>query len=260
MTASWGDVGFCWLAMAFHALLCYRVDPSLSRDWFISALRAGLQLFALSFVLVFLFKDANALWVPVALTVMLLTSAYTAAARTGVKRSALIADCLTGLLVSTLLVMVPLMLWYGDRRFFSGPVVIPFVGILLGNSLSGLCLGVAQWERELKQRRPEIEYWVSLGATPREATRDLEASVLRTAMTVVINAMAVSGIVSIPGQVTGQLLAGGSPVEAVKVQLMLLFLMSCVIFASTWIVLRLGVRRHFDSFGAMRPLIVGGAT
>ena len=249
---SLSDVFFCWLALLCHAIWCASTDRELSRMWLWSSLRAVVQLGALSFALVFLFERDSWAWSSLAIAFMVSVSAWTVAKRSSTRPRRLVKDCALSLLFGLTLTFVPLLFWFPEKLARS-PTFIPFFGILLGNSLSGLCLGLAQWERDIGQRRTELEYWIGLGATPQQATKPLQASVIKTAMTSVLNSMVVAGIVSIPGQMTGQLLAGGTPQDAVRTQLVLVFLMSCLCFSSTWLALRVGLRRHFDRWGALVP-------
>ena len=70
---------------------------------------------------------------------------------------------------------------------------------------------------------------LTLGATRWESCRDLFAGATRTAMIPILNTMSVAGIVSIPGMMTGQLLAGAPPIQAVQYQIMIMFVIAAAI-------------------------------
>lgn len=121
-------------------------------------------------------------------------------------------------------------------------IVIPLIGMVLGNSLTGISLGMDRFLGELTRRRDEVEMLLSVGATRWEACRDIFAGATRTALIPILNTMSVAGIVSIPGMMTGQLLAGAPPVVAVQYQVMIMFVIAAAIALGVFISLALALR------------------
>jgi putative ABC transport system permease protein len=119
-----------------------------------------------------------------------------------------------------LFVLVRVEPWYAPQY------AIPLAGMILGNTLNGISLGLDRLGGELNARRAEVESLLALGATRWEAARDPVRQAIRTGMIPIINAMMVVGIVSLPGMMTGQLLAGVSPLRAVKYQIVIMFLIA----------------------------------
>mgnify|MGYP006288748881 FL=1 len=103
---------------------------------------------------------------------------------------------------------------------------IPMLGMVLGNTLNGIALGMDRALTGLRRERGYIELLLSLGATRREAVRDLARDAVRVGTTPIINGMSVAGVVSLPGMMTGQILSGTPPVEAVKYQILIFFLIA----------------------------------
>ena len=91
-----------------------------------------------------------------------------------------------------------------------------------------------------------IEALLALGATRWEAARQPVQQAVRTGLIPIINAMMVVGIVSLPGMMTGQLLAGVSPIEAVKYQIVIMFLRASGTALGTVAVVLLSYRRLFN--------------
>jgi putative ABC transport system permease protein len=129
---------------------------------------------------------------------------------------------------------------------------IPLLGMILGNTLGGISLGLDRFVAELEDRRDEIEMLLTLGATSWEAGRDVVREAVRTGMLPTLNAMAVTGIVSLPGMMTGQLLSGIHPIEAVKYQLVIMFLIASGTALGLLGVVLLSFRRVFDSCHRLR--------
>jgi putative ABC transport system permease protein len=124
---------------------------------------------------------------------------------------------------------------------------IPLLGMILGNTLNGISLGLDRFNEELMTQRSQVETLLALGATRWEAARLPLQQAVRTGMIPMINAMMVAGVVSLPGMMTGQLLSGVDPLEAVKYQIVILFLIAAATALGTISVILLAYRRLFNS-------------
>jgi putative ABC transport system permease protein len=109
--------------------------------------------------------------------------------------------------------------WY-DPRY-----AIPLMGIVLGTVLNSASLGLDSFFGEVLVRRAAIEAQLALGASSSVAMAQLVRSSIRRGMIPIINQMSAAGIITLPGIMTGQLLAGMDPLEAAKYQILLLFLL-----------------------------------
>jgi putative ABC transport system permease protein len=110
--------------------------------------------------------------------------------------------------------------WY-DPRY-----AIPLMGIVLGSVLNSASLALDVFFEGVTAGRAAIEARLALGATIHQALAELIRSSIRRGMIPIINQMSAAGIITLPGIMTGQLLAGMDPVEAVKYQILLLFLLT----------------------------------
>jgi putative ABC transport system permease protein len=140
-----------------------------------------------------------------------------------------------------LFVIVPVRPWYAPQY------AIPLLGMILGNTLSGISLGLDRLGGELSSKRPQVEALLALGATRWEAARDPIQQAVRTAMIPLINSMMVVGVVSLPGMMTGQILAGASPMGAVKYQIVIMFLIASGTALGALSVVLLSYRRLFNA-------------
>jgi putative ABC transport system permease protein len=132
------------------------------------------------------------------------------------------------------------------RPWYTPQYAIPLLGMILGNTLNGVSLGLDRLGGELSGKRDQVEALLALGATRWEAARGPIRQAVRTGLIPTINAMMVVGIVSLPGMMTGQLLAGTSPVEAVKYQVVIMFLIASGTALGTVSVVLLSYRRLFN--------------
>ena len=98
--------------------------------------------------------------------------------------------------------------------------------MVLGNALTGVGLVLNTLTTSAHRDRAAIEARLALGATRHEAMSDILRGALKTGMMPIVNAMAASGIVSLPGMMTGQILAGVDPIEATKYQILIMFVIA----------------------------------
>jgi putative ABC transport system permease protein len=110
--------------------------------------------------------------------------------------------------------------WYHPRY------ALPLLGMILGNTMTGISLGLDVLTNSLVRERAAVEARLALGATRREALMSVTRDALRSGFMPIINSMAAVGLVSLPGMMTGQILAGVEPIEAVKYQLLIMFLIA----------------------------------
>ena len=110
--------------------------------------------------------------------------------------------------------------WY-DARY-----AVPLAGIVLGNVLNAASLALDALLSSVVREKTAIEAQLCLGATSQQAMARLQRAAMRRGLLPVINSMSASGVVTLPGIMTGQILAGLDPMEAVKYQILLMFLLS----------------------------------
>ncbi len=145
-----------------------------------------------------------------------------------------------------LLVVIDATPWYLPQY------AIPLLGMLLGNTMSGVSLGMSRFTESAYREKAAIEARLLLGHTAQAATSHLRVEAVRTGLVPIVNSMAAAGIVSLPGMMTGQILAGSPPVEAVKYQILIMFLIASGtgfgVLVSVW----LSATRLFDERERLR--------
>ncbi|MDD9878780.1 MAG: iron export ABC transporter permease subunit FetB [Magnetovibrio sp.] len=110
------------------------------------------------------------------------------------------------------------------RSWFDPRYAIPLLGMILGNTMNGVSLCLDRLLSSAHAERIAIEARLALGADARTALSSVSRQAMRAGMLPTVNAMAATGLVSLPGMMTGQILAGVEPVEAVKYQILIMFL------------------------------------
>jgi len=137
---------------------------------------------------------------------------------------------------------------------------IPLLGILLGNTMNGISLGLDRLTDQAYEKKNEIEARLLLGQSAQEAFSGIRREAFRTGITPIVNVMAAAGLVSLPGLMTGQILAGGDPLEASKYQILIIFLIVAGTGFGILFSLLIASRRLFDSrmrlrLDRLRPLL-----
>ena len=216
---------FVLIDAALSVLFGLRVHRSL----LFAAIRMVVQLALVGMVLTALFSVVSPLWTGLTALVMVLFAGHEAAQRQERRLSGWWSYGLgTGcMMMSSVVVTVFALLtalrpnpWY-DPRY-----AIPLLGMVLGNCMTGVGLGLNTLTTSLATRRAGVEAQLMLGASRQVATAPVTREALRSALMPIINSMAATGVVSLPGMMTGQILGGVPPAEAVKYQILVMFLIA----------------------------------
>jgi len=138
------------------------------------------------------------------------------------------------------------------RPWFEPQYVAPILGMALGNTLTGVALLLERFTADVTASRGEIEALLSLGATRWEAAHGTVTTAMRTGIIPVLNTMAAMVIVSLPGTIIGQILAGVSPDTAVRYQNVIIFVMSASSALGSLTVTLLAFRTLFDERDRLR--------
>ncbi|MCX6110959.1 MAG: iron export ABC transporter permease subunit FetB [Proteobacteria bacterium] len=229
---------------ALSALLQLKLGKQLA----IAAVRMVVQLLLVGLVLRFVFAHSS--WFLVAGIIVIMSGLATSAAvqrpdrvYTGMWWDGLMSVVLGGWTMGLFAAFVVLR----EDPWYQPQTIVPLMGMILGNTLTGVSLGINHFTDSVVGERDQIEAMLSLGASRAEAARPALSKAVRTGMIPTINGMMVAGIVSLPGMMTGQLLSGIDPVEAVKYQIVVMFLIASGASLATVAAALLVYRRVFSS-------------
>lgn len=249
------DLAFAALLILALAALSFRLKLGLGKQILISSVRTVIQLTLIGFVLKALFAHVQIGWMSLMALAMLLAAGYEAASRQkhrlrgwwgfGIGTGAMFVSAFT-VTFFALTVIIGSDPWYAPRY------AIPLLGMLLGNTMNGIALSVNHLTQSVRSHRAVIETRLALGQTKFEALAELRRESIRTGLIPIINAMAAAGIVSLPGMMTGQILAGNLPVDAVKYQIMIMFMISAGTGFGTLAAVSMTARRMFDDRHRLR--------
>lgn len=223
------DLALAALLILINAGISLTFRLGLERTLLITTLRMVAQLALIGLVLKWIFAQTSPLWTLLLATIMIAAAGHEAVARqhrriAGWRTYGLGTGTL--LLVGTFATMFAVGGIISPDPWYAPRYVLPILGMVLGNSLTGIALALDTLTENAWRDRAAIEAQLSQGATRSTALGDTARRALKTGMTPILNAMAASGVVSLPGMMTGQILAGVDPVEATKYQILIMFLIA----------------------------------
>jgi putative ABC transport system permease protein len=249
------DIAISASLIAFDAVLSILLKLNLHRQVLWSAARMVVQLIAIGFLLRWVF----ALHHPAATVALVVVMAMVAAREIAIRpeRRFKGADGLvlssTGVAVATVVtVALALLTAIRPHPWYEARYAISLAGIVLGSVLNSGSLALDNLLSSVSRERPAIEAQLGLGASFHDATRALVRQAIRRGIMPTVNQMSAAGVITLPGIMTGQILAGLDPVEAVKYQILLMFLLAGASGLSAAIIAYLALGRLTDERQRLR--------
>ncbi|MBE2260873.1 MAG: iron export ABC transporter permease subunit FetB [Candidatus Accumulibacter sp.] len=249
------DLAIAALLIVALAGLSLRLQLGVERQLLASAARSTIQLLLIGLVLKVLFDNARLPWVVLMAGVMIAVAGREVMVR---QKRRLIGwwgfgvGTLSMFVSSFTVTVMALALVIGTTPWYAPQYAIPLLGMILGNTMNGISLGLDRLTQDAAQKRQIIETRLALGESWQGAISDSRHEAIRVGLIPIINAMSAAGIVSLPGMMTGQILAGTPPVEAVKYQILVMFLIAGGTGFGTVVAVSLAARRLFDERHRLR--------
>ena len=218
------DVSIALIPVLVLAVVLWSLRLKLSNSLVIATVRLVIQLSLVGLVLKFVFTQSNPWLIGLMSLVMLAVASYEIMARQKYRLNgsgSLRVGSATLMVSSFALTVFGLTLVIHPDPWYLPQYAIPLFGMILSNTMTGVSVGMDRLTTSLFQNRQIVEQRLMLGETQWQSVADYIRDSLRGGMIPVINSMATAGIVSLPGMMTGQILAGAPPTEAVKYQIMI---------------------------------------
>jgi len=247
------DLSFLQVAAAYIFIVILMVILKVKgiareKEVLIASIRMTLQLILVGYVLVYLFESMNPFLTILVLLIMESFAIYNIFQRSNrpltnrlkkVVALSMVFGTLSSLLFF-LFVVIQISPWY-DPQYF-----IPIAGMLIGNSMTGISLGVNRLLEGMNERKALVESALMLGATPKQAAKEVVDSAFDSAILPTINSMMGMGIVFLPGMMTGQILSGVSPTTAIAYQIAIMLGILGSVSLTVIIFVQLGSQSFFN--------------
>ena len=208
------------LAVAVVLSLYERLD--LEREIGVAVVRSFVQLAAIGYVIDFIFGLESVGAVALLLAGMVLFAAWTSAGRAGSVPGAfgVVALAVGGAAVATLGLLLTTGVIPATARY-----LIPLGGMVIGNSMNAASLTLTRIRDDVREQRTKVEATLALGATSRQAVSPILKTALRRALIPLIDSTKTTGIIFLPGAMVGMIIAGADPLEAVRLQIVVLYML-----------------------------------
>lgn len=223
------DLAIAACLVILLAILSVVLQLGMGKRILIAALRTTVQLLLIGIILKTLFDRAHIGWVMLLALVMLSVAGYEVMARQkrsfggwwgyGLGTLSMFISSFT-IAIFVLLAVINVEPWYTPQY------AIPLLGMMLGNTMTGVALSLDRLTQGAWEKRGIIEAQLMLGYEWRPAISEVVRESVRVGLMPMINSMAAAGIVSLPGMMTGQILGGSPPLEAVKYQILIMFMIA----------------------------------
>ncbi|MFL5782213.1 MAG: ABC transporter permease [Thermoleophilaceae bacterium] len=246
-----GEVAASIALVAIAAAVSFWRRAQLEKDLAVAVIRSFVQLTAVGYVIQAIF-DSDSLWlVALLVAVMVGFGSLTARSRARAVPGSLkpIAIALSTSAVVTIGLVLALGVFDPRPRY-----LVPVSGMVIGNAMTAAAVSLNRLADEVHGSALTIEATLALGATAWEASRDLVTRSLRSGMIPLIDSTKTTGVVFFPGTMVGMLLAGARPLDAVRLQLILLWSLLGSVALSSVLATSLGYRGFFTAAHQLKEL------
>lgn len=218
------------------------------KEILIASVRMTVQLILTGFILVYVLDNPSPVYTLLILAAMEAFAIYNVIKRSKKKLSkklkrVIAISIFTGTvscIIYFLFIVVRITPWFNPQYF------IPISGMLIGNSMTGVTLGVTKLVDDMQSNKDLVEGALMLGASPKVATKNIVDSAFDSAILPTINSMIGIGIVFLPGMMTGQILSGISPITAIEYQIAIMFGILGSVALTTTMFVQLGYKTFFN--------------
>lgn len=187
---------------------------------------------------------------------MIVVGASTIAGKAHLPKKPLMLPLITGLVCGLCPLLIAMTVGLVQPTpLYSAQYMIPLAGMLLGNSLSSNIIALQNLFTAFEERKTEYEAAISLGASPKYASFPFVQEALRKSMAPILASMTATGLVTLPGMMTGQILGGASPLVAIKYQLVIMLAIFVMLNISVVITLEMTLSSVQTKEGRVRVKI-----
>lgn len=249
ISLSYWDLGSLAVMVVLLGLLLTFHGFEQTKGLWLASARMTVQLLLMGVWLSWVFNSGHPILVGLVAAIMLLFAGYEIAKRQSYgfdKHGSFWIGLMSLSLTALVMTVMALVMIVQPTPWYEPQYAIPLLGMILGNSMTAIGLGLDSLTKSAVKQKREIEAQLALGKTAKESLMFLKRQSLHTALIPVINMLAAAGIVALPGMMTGQILAGVDPIEAVKYQIMIMFMITLSTALGVMIALHLAERRLFD--------------
>ncbi len=249
------QVGLAYVFVLLVLLFLRLTGIRREKELLISSIRMTLQLILVGYLLVWVFANPHPLITILIIVIMESFAVFTIWRKFRKVLTRELTRVIAGsMAIGTLscityflLIVVQATPWFNPQYF------IPIAGMMIGNSMTGISLAVKNLTEGMTVQRNIVEEALVLGATPRDAAREIMNGAFDAAILPTIHSMVGMGIVFLPGMMTGQILSGTDPTTAIAYQIAIMLGILGSVSITVFLMIQFGYKTFFNAQQQLRP-------
>lgn len=238
-------LGLTALLLVIPIIISYKEGLHIIKDLIVATLRAVVQLIILGFLLHYIFKINDKWLLVLCVFVIIVNASWNTISRSSPVMHHVFLISFVAIFVGTALPLAGTIATGAIQ--FTANEVIPIGGMLANNGLIAINLAYQNLDRAFVQDGTNIESKLSLAATPKLASKGAIRESIRLAIVPTIDSVKTYGLVSIPGMMTGLIIGGVPPLQAIKFQLLVVFIHTTATITSALIATYLSYGQFFNA-------------
>ncbi|HDF0219674.1 TPA: iron export ABC transporter permease subunit FetB [Staphylococcus aureus] len=238
-------LGLTALLLVIPIIISYKEGLHIIKDLIVATLRAVVQLIILEFLLHYIFKINDKWLLVLCVFVIIVNASWNTISRSSPVMHHVFLISFVAIFVGTALPLAGTIATGAIQ--FTANEVIPIGGMLANNGLIAINLAYQNLDRAFVQDGTNIESKLSLAATPKLASKGAIRESIRLAIVPTIDSVKTYGLVSIPGMMTGLIIGGVPPLQAIKFQLLVVFIHTTATIMSALIATYLSYGQFFNA-------------
>ncbi|WP_163192420.1 ABC transporter permease [Clostridium thermarum] len=212
----------------------------------VASIRMTVQLVIVGYILQYMFNNPKPIFTVIFLLVMIAFSIDRVIRnRKDLNNSFKIAIG-ASLALSGLFVLIFFVAVVVNKSIFNPQYTIPLAGMIIGNAMTGINIGIKTFMDSIKKERSKINTLLNLGVEPKDILKPFANNALETALIPTLNSMVGMGIVFLPGMMTGQILSGTLPVTAIMYQIAIMIAICASVCITVFLSLNLGYKSLYN--------------
>lgn len=238
-------LGLTALLLVIPIIISYKEGLHIIKDLIVATLRAVVQLIILGFLLHYIFKINDKWLLILCVLVIIINASWNTISRASPVMHHVFWISFLAIFIGTALPLAGTVAT--GAIHFTANEVIPIGGMLANNGLIAINLAYQNLDRVFVQDGTNIESKLSLAATPKLASKGAIRESIRLAIVPTIDSVKTYGLVSIPGMMTGLIIGGVPPLQAIKFQLLVVFIHTTATIMSALIATYLSYGQFFNA-------------
>jgi len=236
-----------YLLLVFVLLAMKKAGVKKIKLLILASVRMTVQLILVGFLLQYIFGNAHPGFTAVFIVTMLVFSVHRVLKgheKMNTKFKIVIG---ISLVISGLTVLIFFVIVVVNENIFNPQYTIPLAGMIIGNAMTGVSLGIKTFTESLNSDNGKIETLLNLGASPKQILKPFVSQGLETALIPTLNSMLGMGIIFLPGMMTGQILSGTLPTTAIMYQIAIMIAICTSVCLSVFTALEFGHKTLYNS-------------